>query len=64
MGSISKRTLLALGLVAILVMGAVGIASAGHTNTVLEAELRGRNEVATGATNNRSVGDANGLGEV
>ncbi len=38
-------------------------ASAGHTNTVLEASLKGRNEVATGAINNKKVGDPNGRGE-
>lgn len=38
-------------------------AAAGHTNTVLEAELDGREEVATEATNRRIVGDPNGSGE-
>lgn len=59
----SKRSLLAFGLAAILVLATVGVAVAGHTNTVLESELRGRNEVANGATNNRNVGDPNGRGE-
>lgn len=36
---------------------------AGHTNIVLEAELDGREEVATDATDNRIVGDPNGEGE-
>lgn len=40
-----------------------GVAVAGHTNTVLEAKLDGRSEVATGAKNNRIVGDPNGRGE-
>ncbi len=40
-----------------------GVAVAGHTNTVLEANLDGRSEVATGAKNNRNVGDPNGRGE-
>lgn len=40
-----------------------GVAAAGHTNTVLEASLDGRSEVATGATNNKNVGDPNGRGE-
>jgi hypothetical protein len=39
-------------------------AGAGHTNSVLESELRGRNEVAADATNSRRVGDPNGRGEV
>lgn len=64
MGSLKKRTLLAFGLSVLLVLAAVGVASAGHTNQVLEADLNGRNEVATGATNNRNVGDPNGKGEV
>ncbi len=38
-------------------------AFAGHTNTVLTADLDGRAEVATGATNNKIVGDPNGRGE-
>lgn len=42
-------------------MGAVGIASAGHTNTVLETDLNGRNEVGSGKG---VVGDPNGRGEV
>ena len=40
-----------------------GTASAGHTNTVLEATLDGRSEVAKDATSNRNVGDPNGRGE-
>lgn len=38
-------------------------AVAGHTNKVLEAELDGREEVDTDATNKRIVGDPNGSGE-
>ncbi len=40
-----------------------GVAAAGHTNTVLEASLDGRSEVATDATNSKNVGDPNGRGE-
>ena len=40
-----------------------GMAAAGHSNTVLEANLDGRSEVATNATNKRLVGDPNGRGE-
>jgi hypothetical protein len=40
-----------------------GVAVAGHTNSVLEANLDGRSEVAAGAKNNRNVGDPNGRGE-
>jgi len=52
------------GLAAGLVMGPVQSALAGHANSVLEAELSGRNEVASGATDNRIVGDPNGTGEI
>ena len=41
----------------------VGQATAGHSNTVLETTLDGRNEVATGAKSKRVVGDPNGTGE-
>lgn len=61
MGSLKKRSLLVVGMVAALVVGAVGIASAGHTNTVLETDLNGRNEVGS---SNRIAGDPNGRGEV
>lgn len=40
-----------------------GVASAGHTNTVLETELDGRDEVASDANGKRNVGDPNGRGE-
>jgi hypothetical protein len=36
---------------------------AGHLNIVLEAKLDGRQEVATGSTNQRIVGDPRGRGE-
>ena len=39
-------------------------ALAGHLNTVLEAELDGRDEVRNGATDNSIVGDPNAEGEV
>ena len=64
MGSLSKRTALVLSLAAVMVMAIVGTALAGHTNPVLEADLNGRNEVASGATNSGMVGDPNGRGEV
>lgn len=63
----NKRTkigaLAGVGVAAVAIAGAATIASAGHTNTVLETTLDGRNEVATGATNSRIVGDPNGSGE-
>ncbi len=40
------------------------IAVAGHLNIVLEAYLDGRAEVATGASNNRIVGDPDGRGGI
>lgn len=43
--------------------GPLNGASAGHTNTVLEADLRGREEVVTDSRNRRNVGDPNGRGE-
>lgn len=39
------------------------LAWAGHLNTVLEAELDGREEVATGATDSRITGDPNARGK-
>ncbi len=45
------------------VFALTGVASAGHTNPVLEATLDGRSEVANGATDRRLVGDPNGRGE-
>ncbi len=41
----------------------IGIAVAGHENVVLEADLKGRAEVATDAKSKRNVGDPNGRGE-
>lgn len=41
----------------------IGIAGAGHTNSVLEADLSGRQEVDSTATSRRMVGDPNGTGE-
>lgn len=62
----SRKTILAgaAGLVAGIAFGAQPWASAGHANSVLTAELDGRSEVASAATNNRIVGDPNGSGEI
>ena len=64
----NNRMKLAAGLGVAFGVGALfsplDIAGAGHTNTVLEAALSGRNEVATDATNRRIVGDRDGRGEV
>lgn len=54
----------ALAATAALSLVAAGLAWAGHLNVVLEAELDGREEVATGATNRGIVGDPDGRGEV
>lgn len=52
----------ATGLTVGIIVGPLQVAQAGHTNTLLEAELKGRSEVsATGARGN--VGDRNGRGE-
>lgn len=64
----NKRVKVIAGLGAACAVGALfsplNIAGAGHTNTVLEASLSGRDEVATGATDRRIVGDPDGRGEV
>jgi hypothetical protein len=52
-----------IGLAAGILLSPAGGALAGHTNTVLEADLDGRQEVAADATNTRIVGDPNGRGE-
>lgn len=51
---------------AVLAVAAAMLASAaqaGHTNVVLETQLDGRQEVASGASNNRIAGDPRGRGE-
>ncbi len=55
--------LLTAGLAAGLAVGATQVANAGHTNSVLEADLNGRAEVSDDARGNRIVGDPNGRGE-
>lgn len=50
-------------MVAALLLTSFG-ALAGHTNAVLNADLNGRQEVATGASNEAIVGDPDGRGEV
>ncbi len=58
---------LAAGISAAFVAGALvgplSSANAGHTNVILETDLKGRNEVATDAKSKRNVGDPNGRGE-
>lgn len=46
--------------IATALAGAAAIALAGHLNPVLEANLDGREEVATGATSSAMVGDPDG----
>lgn len=41
----------------------IGAALAGHTNSIIAADLDGRQEVRTGAANNAIAGDPNGRGE-
>ncbi len=55
---------LALALVIGLMLANADTAVAGHANPILTADLDGRQEVETGARNNRIVGDPNGRGEV
>lgn len=59
----TKITGIGLGAAVAAVIGVTTIASAGHTNTVLEASLKGRNEVSATATNQRIVGDPKGRGD-
>ena len=60
-----RRTsrLAAIGLAAGLVVGGASLASAGHLNPLLEADLDGRSEVSSDAKSKRIVGDPNGRGE-
>ena len=58
-----RRLTLVSSMVAAALLATMGIAAAGHTNSVLVADLDGRAEVANEATNNRMVGDPNGVGE-
>lgn len=47
----------------LLLIGTSQTASAGHTNTLLEADLNGKQEVSSTAKNKAKVGDKNGKGE-
>jgi hypothetical protein len=64
---VKKKLTIAAGLSAAFAAGALfgplSTADAGHSNTLLEASLDGRSEVASGATDSRIVGDPNGRGE-
>lgn len=51
------------GLTAGLLLGPVSASLAGHTNTLLVADLDGRSEVSSTGTNRSIVGDPNGRGE-
>jgi hypothetical protein len=55
------RALIALAVPAAGVLGASALATAGHTNALLEASLRGRNEVAMDGSR-ALAGDPNGRG--
>jgi hypothetical protein len=52
------------GVVIGIMLAPLGGALAGHTNTILTADLRGQEEVATEAASSALVGDPNGRGEV
>ena len=58
-----RRGLVAVAVPAVGLFAWSNLVGAGHENVVLETELKGRNEVATGATNRGNVGDPNGRGE-
>jgi hypothetical protein len=60
----ATASLIALGGVVAAVMLSPFGAFAGHTNTVLNTDLDGRAELATGAMNSGIVGDPDGRGEV
>ncbi len=51
------------GVAAGVLLSPIGGAFAGHTNSILSADLDGRQEVRTGATNKSIAGDPNGRGE-
>ena len=55
--------LAAAALTGAVVLGGAGIAAAGHSNPLLETELRGRNEASANGTSKKNVGDPNGRGE-
>ncbi|MCA1736670.1 MAG: CHRD domain-containing protein [Actinobacteria bacterium] len=58
-----KRASLAAAVAAVLILGTLGVASAGHENVLLFTQLRGRNEVPTDpAETRKNVGDPNGTG--
>ncbi len=52
------------GLAAAVLISPIGGAVAGHTNTVLTADLDGRSEIDSAAANRSIAGDPNGRGEV
>lgn len=58
----NMKRLMTGAMVALSVM-AGGAVLAGHTNTVLVADLDGREEVMNNATSNKIIGDPNGRGE-
>ena len=51
------------GMTAGILLTGIGVAGAAHGGASTEGYFSGRAEVATDATNNRIVGDANGRGE-
>ncbi len=56
------RAFIAFGTVAVAIGGVATIAYAGHTNTLLESSLKGKNEVGPPGSS-RNVGDPNGEGD-
>ena len=62
-GRSSFRSAVLMAVVVAGIVATVGIAAAGHSNTVLETQLDGRSEIAAARTDRRVVGDPNGTGE-
>lgn len=59
----TTRGFAAAGVAVGVMIAGVGLASAGHLNPLLEADLDGRQEVRSDAKSKRIVGDPNGRGE-
>lgn len=51
------------GIAAAVTFATMGVVDAAHGGALTEGQFSGRAEVASGATNNRIVGDPNGRGE-
>jgi hypothetical protein len=61
---VTTRLAIVAGALSVALLVPLAGALAGHTTTILTAALDGRQEVATGATDRRIVGDPDGRGEI